>query len=139
MFHYRLEALLKLRISREDEAKLLFADQLRQHADEVAALKDLQNQLAVCYGRRNNGDDLFSTEERILFLKNAIEQQENRVAFRWKKAEQARLYFIAKKKETDILQKLKEKDHARYRKAVAKKEMKTQDDLYVMTYGREKI
>jgi flagellar biosynthesis chaperone FliJ len=128
---------LTLRRNREEEAKVAYAEQIALHQRELDHLKILQQQLAFCFTERKKLHNYALFEERIIFLRNAIEEQEKRIDYRAKKMEQARLHFLSRKRDTEILERLKERDHEGYKEKLRKKEAKENDFVYITRYRRQ--
>ena len=139
MFTFRLQALLTLKQRGEDTAKGLYAEEIKRAAHEGEVLVDLERELERCYGARNDLSQFYLTEERISFLKKEIIKQKERIAHQEKKVHEALKWFIEKKKEKEIILKLREKDEAEYKSKMKKMEFKKQDYLYTSHFGNREV
>lgn len=136
MLRFRLQSVLSLRMKKEEEAKLLYAQEVRQHQEELNHLQIIKEDLEHRYQARKHTNEIFSNEERILFLKESIENQKKRILAAEKKMILAHAVYMKKHQETQVIEKIKEKHEEREKKRARKKELKTLDSLYTMRFSK---
>jgi len=133
-FSFGLEKLLKLRIYREDEAKI-------ELGRAVGVLTDIENRIqAVGHERYKASADQFNPENTmvqirqytlyIMKLDYTKEQLLKDAARAELKVEEARAVFLEASRERKVLDKLKEKQQKEYRKEFFNNETKVLDDSF---------
>jgi len=139
MFNFRFETLLKIRKTHEDKAKQFYAERLKTHQDELNFKMNLELQLKKCYSERTQLDRFFLSEERILFLKQALVKQNERIAYSQGRLNEALAQFLEVKKKKEILEKLKEKDAMKFKRDKNKKELKHLDYIYMISHKKSEL
>ena len=143
-FHFKLEAVEKVRKSREQDAlrELAAAQRVLQAEKEhkMELISSLQESLVrreefakesvtrVVYDTEN--DFISGTKIRIQQADQAIERAQRKV-------EKAMAYYLSCRQQRRMIEKLREKAYLAYREEVRLHELKQLDDLYVMHAHRE--
>ena len=144
-FQFRLESILQLRKSEEDQLR----DQLAtlnagvaQTEAEIVRLEGVrEGHLVVIDGHRSvSSPDLEKIRHDGLYLErlNADIKTTNRLLEEQRAAADAkRAELVSKRRERRILEKLREKHRTRYLKELDRKEATLVDELSLTRYGRE--
>jgi flagellar protein FliJ len=140
-FRFRLESVLKIRKSREDEC--LRALGAAQHAYQAtlarkaALLADLGAALdrRERLGRTPVGIDAFKLEQSFIEgTKQRVAQNEQAIFRASKQVEKALRAYLTARRQTKMLETLKEKDRLEFRKEQSRIERVRQDDLTIMRH-----
>jgi len=136
-FEFRLEALLKLRKMRQEQAERELAQRLSQLRVHERRTAELEGQIADFYGEirghQGTGEIRISgliADRRYLNQLHQLRLHEQAAAARGRQlADQARRQLADRKQQTDIMKKLKERMRQRFQKEVLRREMIALDDL----------
>ncbi len=132
-FRFDLEKLLELRVYREKETEQALARAMGDLAAIEARLRELAGErVAVASGRFAPGRtaaDMRSAELYLLRLEKAKEKLLEEAAKAELAVAAAREAYVEASRDRKILDKLKEKRKAEYRKTAAVEEVKTIDDI----------
>lgn len=141
-FRFRFESVEKVRKLREDEALRALAAAQRAFQDAVSRRARLGERLRLSLERRESlggasGQAIATAPFRlendfIAGTKQRIIQAEQGILRARRGVEKALKVYLNARRQTKVIETLREKDYAEYRKAMAKKEQKDLDDLYVM-------
>lgn len=143
-FHFRFQTLLNYKQQLEDMLELRFTIALQHFQQEQARLEALQRdreqQLATLAEQQRQGAlpvaEILQTTAYLHVLHARIQEQEQRVAEAAAAAEAARQELVAMMKERKILEKLREKDHARFLRWVEKTVARVADETYLARIAR---
>jgi flagellar export protein FliJ len=140
-FRFRLENILKLRKTREDEALRSLGAAQRAYQACVAAKAKLLGELEAALLRREGlgasaiGILAFQVEQSFIDgTKQRIARSDHAILRAGKAVEKALRAYLAARKQSRMLETLREKDYREFRRVVAKREAKAQDDFTVMRY-----
>lgn len=138
-FKFRLEIVLNLRKTREQEALRLLAQSQRIYQHELAKKAKLNFELSDALVRREGlgieaiGIDAFQLEQNfIVGTKQRIIQQTQAVVRASRGVEKCLRAYLVAKRQTRTIEILREKQYKEFKKALAKREQKELDDLSVM-------
>jgi flagellar FliJ protein len=140
-FRFRLDSILKLRKSREDEALRALGAAQRAFQECVAAKAKLLGELEQsllrreALGARATSIDAFKLEQSFIDgTKQRIARSDHAILRAGKQVEKALRAYLTARKQSRMLETLREKDYQEFRKAMAKREARRQDDFTVMRY-----
>jgi len=140
-FRFRLDSILKLRKSREDEALRALGAAQRAYQACVGAKAKLLGELEEALlrrealGARPTGIDAFKLEQHFIDgTKQRIARADHAILRAGKQVEKALRAYLAARKQSRMLETLREKDYREFRKQLAKREARAQDDFTVMRY-----
>ena len=140
-FRFRLESVLKLRKTREDEAMRALGAAQRAYQACLARKAELLSELEASLlrrerlGERSIGIDVFHLEQNFINgTKQRITQSDHMIFRAGKMVEKALRAYLNARKQSRMLETLKDKDYAAYRKAQAKIEARWLDDLTIMRH-----
>jgi flagellar FliJ protein len=138
-FRFRLETVLNLRKTREEEAHRQLAQAQRIYQQELAQKAALNTILADSLARRESlgvesiGIDAFQLENNfVIGTKQRIVQQTQAVFRASRGVEKALRAYLFAKRQSRMIEILREKQFKEFKIALAKKEQKDLDDLSVM-------
>jgi flagellar export protein FliJ len=140
-FRFRFETVQKVRKSRENETLKALADAQRAFQQALSNRAQLGQRLLLSLERREsfgkNRQPLATTPFQlensfIAGTKQRIIQAEHGIQRARRGVEKALRAYLHARRQTKIIESIRDKDYAEYRKAMAKKEQKELDDLYVM-------
>lgn len=138
-FKFRLETVLNLRKTREQEALRLLAQAQRIYQQELAQKAKLNFELSDALVRREGlgieaiGIDAFQLEQNfIVGTKQRIIQQTQAVVRASRGVEKCLRAYLVAKRQSRTIEILREKQYKEFKKALAKREQKELDDLSVM-------
>jgi flagellar FliJ protein len=146
MFHFRLQTLLRLHIAerdrrRADLAKALRAEQLLRN--QQAALATEQREMSE-RGRKlklpgaANVDALLHTHRYEIVLATRLRQLAAQMAEVAAETERRRAAVVEADRQVRVLEKLRERQAAAYRKEEERREAKQFDELAILAYVRER-
>ncbi len=140
-FSFRFESVLKIRKSREDECLRALGAAQRTYQATLARKAALLADLAASLDRREKlGSEpvtvvAFQLEQSFIVGTKARVVQNDQAIFRAsKQVEKALRAYLHARRQTKMLETLKEKDRLSWRKAQAKIERVAQDDLSIMRF-----
>jgi len=140
-FRFRFETVEKVRKMREDESLRLLAQAQTVYQEALDKRAQLGERLRLSLERREglggSESPLVTTpfqleNEFIAGTKQRMIQAEHGIQRARRGVEKALRAYLHARRQTKIIESLREKDFAEYRKAMAKREQKDLDDLYVM-------
>jgi flagellar FliJ protein len=144
-FRFRLESVLKLRKSREDAALRALGFAQSAYQAELQTKAKMQADLSASYERRARTTDqifgmtAYGLEEQFIKGQNyRLLRQEHAIGRAARGVEKALRSYLQAKRQTRMIEVLREKDHAEWKKQVAKREQKEMDELTVMRYRMRK-
>jgi flagellar export protein FliJ len=140
-FRFRLENILKLRKAREDEALRALGAAQRAYQECLSRKAGLLNELEQALLRRERlgeravGIDAFQLEQSFIEgTKQWITRADHAIMRASKLVAKALRAYLDARKQLRMLETLKEKDQAAFRKEQAKLEAKRLDDFTVMRH-----
>jgi flagellar FliJ protein len=140
-FRFRLESVLKLRKTREEESLRALGSAQRAYQACLALKGSLLSQLEAALVRREKlGERAISVEafqleqSYIDGTKQRIIRADHQIFRASKQVEKALRAYLNARKQSRMLETLKEKDYAAFRKEQAKLEARWMDDLTVMRF-----
>lgn len=138
-FKFKLETVLNLRRKREEDALRALAQSQRVYQHELSKKSKLVSDLSEALIRRENlgidaiGIDAFQLEQSFITgTKQRIIQQDQALVRASRGVEKALRAYLYSKRQTRMIEILREKQFKEFRKALAKKEQKELDELSVM-------
>ncbi|MCM2277237.1 MAG: flagellar export protein FliJ [Oligoflexia bacterium] len=138
-FRFKLETVLKQRKTREEDCLRALGAAQRAYQEQLNRRARLLEDLAVAHRRRESlgrepvGAVAFKLEDDfIVGTQQRIVQQEQAIFRASKAVAKALRGYLDARKASRMLELLREKEYAEYRKARAKWEQKQLDDLVVM-------
>ncbi len=136
MFRFRFETLLSQRRNAEERLQKELLDARRALAAEQAALSQKKASLRKCaqemrrrQARRFRPADLLLYAPYLERLRQEIDAQQKRVTAADRNVNRTRLALVEAMKKRKILDRLKERQHAAYRKEMARLERKFIDEV----------
>jgi flagellar export protein FliJ len=144
MFHFRLETLLRLRLAERDQrradlAKAIRAEQMLRGEDEALVR---QQSLAAARGRQLKSpgaadvDSLLQTHRFEVVLASQRRLLATQIAQVQAEAERRRLALVEADRQVRVLEKVRERQAAAYRKEAERREIKQFDETAILGYGR---
>lgn len=149
-FDFKLKSVEKVRKSRENDALKVLADAQRalSAAKEIklALLRDLENALIKREGlgrEEPEGEpvtqaDFKIMDDFILGTKQRIERADHSIQKAERGVEKALRAYLFARRQTRMMEMLREKEYLKYRKERARLEGRNQDDLYIMRFRMDK-
>ena len=138
-FQFRFETIERVRKTRENEALRVLGDAQAAHRIAVAQKSQLQNDLAFSLERREKlGSEPITAlpfqleTEYIAGTKQRILQADQGIFRAMKGVEKALRAYLYARKQTRMIEILREKDFVEFKKARIKYENNALSDLYVM-------
>jgi flagellar protein FliJ len=136
-FEFRLEPLLKLRKMRQEQAERDLAQRLSQVIGHRRQVEQIERQILGCYqeirDRHTLGEiritGLIADRRYLNHLHQLRHHELAALAKSQQLADQARRQLAEKKKQTDIMKKLKERMNERFRTEQNRRETRELDDL----------
>ncbi|MBN1345966.1 MAG: flagellar export protein FliJ [Phycisphaerae bacterium] len=145
-FKFRLETVLKIRKQREDAAKRVVAERLRQVAavqDETAALQRQMDQEIAGFRQSHSAGRIDITVTRrhrhwLIHLDQGILMAHGRLAELHRALAGDRAILTEARKQVRILEKLEERQRERYRQELTRDEARENDEIGNALYLRQK-
>ena len=137
-FQFRLQTVLQYRRQLEEQALARFQEALSQERDAERTLRELyDNLLDVCRAGLTGSDAPFrlSRDEFKRQLSVLISHQNKLLESLKKGTLERRKEYLEAKKESRILERLREKSWVAYQKDVERQEQQEMDELYLMKIG----
>ena len=138
-FKFKLETVLQLRRTREEEALRALAQAQRIYQAELAKKAKLLFDLSEALNRRESlgivaiGIDAFQLEQNFIGgTKQRIVQQNQALVRASRGVEKSLRAYLFTKRQTRTIEILREKQYKEFRKALSKREQKELDELSVM-------
>lgn len=138
-FKFRLATVLSHRQRLEDEALRVLAQSQRKYQEDLAKKAQLLSDLSSALNRRETlgidpiGIREFQLEQlNITGIKQRIIQQDQALVRASRAVEKSLRAYLAAKRQTRTIERLREKDLAEFKRALNKKEQKELDELTVM-------
>jgi flagellar export protein FliJ len=138
-FNFKLSIVLEVRKNQENEALRVLANAQNVYQREIERKASLMSQLQNALQRR---EELASTpttitsfqleQNNIICAKQRILQAEQAIFRATKELEKARRNYINARRQSSIMETLRDREHRKYRQEVSKKEQKAMDELTVM-------
>ena len=145
-YHYKLETLLTVRRSFEEQAQQKLAHELfvlENHTKYLAELEEQRLDLFAALEERKKetmSAAMFSFYVEAIHMKNRqIAFQHNAVLSQQEMIETVRRDLLAKVKARKVVERLKEKDFLAWKQEVIRKEQLDSDEQAVMRFGREGV
>lgn len=143
-YQFRLESVLSLRRTLEEQAQLKLAREqailqrhIRRHEELVTARQAMIHEL----DQKLRGDMTASVYFIYLnSLRNAaaeLKKQENVIASQRKVVERERDELVVRMRSRKVLEKYRERDHSSYLQTEGRKEQSEYDELAVLRHGRD--
>ena len=143
-YHYKLETLLTVRRSFEEQAQQKLAHELfvlENHKKYLAELEEQRLDLFAVFEERKKktiSAAMFSFYVEAIHLKNRqIAFQHTAILAQQEMIETVRRDLLAKVKARKVVERLKEKDFLAWKEELARKEQVESDEQAVMRFGRE--
>ncbi len=134
-FVFRLEALLKIRRMKEDEAKQAVTEAIHRYLVEEKKLRELIAKKEDCcnqFKRKQNDIQTIETLKNYLFyidkISEDVESQKIMLQIADKEKKNALKILVEASRERDLLDKLKEKQYDEYRNEILKQEQDLLDE-----------
>lgn len=134
-FVFRLEALLKIRRMKEDEAKQAVTEAIHRYLVEEKKLRELITKKEDCcnqFKRKQNDIQTIETLKNYLFyidkISEDVESQKIMLQIADKEKKNALKILVEASRERDLLDKLKEKQYDEYRNEILKQEQDLLDE-----------
>lgn len=142
-FRFRFSAVERVRKIREDEALRALGIAQRQLQAEIARREELSRALGQALERRERLGLDFSVpgtffrmeNDYITGQKQRIIQQEQAISRARRGREKAMRGYLLARRQTRVIERLRERDLEEFRREQSKKEQKTLDDLTSMRFG----
>jgi flagellar export protein FliJ len=139
-FVFKFAAILKLREQRQEEAFRALAAAQRAYQMELARKSKLEQDLRDSLDRREKHGSLgaidisvFHLEEKfIIGTKQRIAQAEHAIFRARKNVERALRGFLLARRQTRIMEVLREEAFAEFKRSMVKKELREMDELSIM-------
>lgn len=140
-FHFKLEKILEYRRQVEDQAKLALAKAQQAAQEQTSLLARLASELQQCLHELSRTKQLTQADlwlwsgykDRLVADKNSAEQT---LAKLESLAEACRQELVSKSMERKLLEKLREKQAAKYEQDAQQREQKEFDETATLRYGR---
>jgi flagellar export protein FliJ len=144
-FKFKFAAVLRVRESREENALRTLGLAQQAYQAELAVKADLLSQLKNSLERREAlgieaiGIDSFQLEQIFITgTKQRIVRQDQAIMRASRTVEKSLRAYLVARKETRMIEGLREKELKDFKKAAAKKEQKDLDELSSMRFGQKK-
>lgn len=142
-FKFRLEAMLKLRHHRQQEKERVVGERTRDMLEVQNRLTQIDRQInqqyttvrQSCQSQAINIDELVGNRVYLNHLHAAKMTRSRELAAAQTRVEQAKRDLAEAKKQTDIMEKLKEHARERFNKEQAKRETVLLDDMTSAKYA----
>lgn len=138
-FRFRLQSLLEIRKAREEKALAQLgaaqrglAQALQIKSERMSALDQALLKREALSEKTTIANDHALAHQYILGLKQQIVQQNAAISRAHKEVERALRNYLAAKRSTLAIDKLRERDLAEFKKLISKQEQREQDDFSVM-------
>ena len=142
-YHFRLETLLDYRLTMEEQAQHRLAKELaalENHKRRLEELGAIRSRLIQEVEERKQRGIMASLYlfymEAIRYKDIEITMQRNTIEAQKKVVVDARLNMVEKKKEREVVEKVKEKDYQAYIQEELKKELHENDEQVLLRFGR---
>jgi len=138
-FRFKFESVFKIRQTREEEVLRALGAAQRAYQEELAEKQQILSELDQSLKRREKlGSETvtinsFQIEQNFITgTKQRIIRQDQAIVRASRTVEKALRAYLFARRQTRMIEILREKDFAEFKKAVAKKEQKELDELSVM-------
>lgn len=145
-FKFKFEAVLKVRESREENALRTLGQAQQAYQIELGVKADLLSKLKNALERREAlgieaiGIDSFQLEQIFITgTKQRIVRQDQAIMRASRTVEKALRAYMITRKETRMIEVLREKEFTEFKKAMKKKEQKELDELSSMRFGQKLV
>lgn len=138
-FRFRLDVLLKIARSQEDEAKkelALWQNRKREAEEQLFALETKEESTIREKAAQKKIQEILLYEGYLYRLREEIKRKKEEILFFTAKAERALDILMEKMKKRKILEKLKEKKREQYLWEQEMQEQKELDEIATKIYGR---
>jgi flagellar FliJ protein len=142
-FRFRFTAVERVRKIREDEALRAFGAAQQILGGAISRKEQLQTELADAMLRRERlgvsvsvPASLFALEtDYIMGHRQRLVQQEQAITRARRGVEKALRAYLLARRQTRIIERLRERDHEEFRREMSKREQKVLDDQTSMRFG----
>jgi flagellar export protein FliJ len=138
-FRFKFESVLKIRQTREEEVLRALGAAQRSYQEELSEKSKILSELDEAFKRREKlGSEAvtinaFQIEQNyITGTKQRIIRQDQAIVRASRSVEKALRAYLFARRQTRMIEILREKDFVEFKKAVAKKEQKELDELSAM-------
>jgi flagellar protein FliJ len=146
-FRFRLDTVLKVRKQREDVCRRAVADRLRQIAAVQAEIGSLQHQIGEEIGAfrqvhsvgRLDMTQIVRQRHWLIHLHQGVLMAQASLGDLHKKLEEDRRVLVEARKQTRVLEKLKERQIERHQKETARAEAIENDEIGNVLYARQMV
>lgn len=147
-FRFRLDSVFSLRKSREDAALRALGAAQTAYQAELRVKAKMFEDLAASYERRANYTDqsvgvtAYSLEEEFMIgQRYRIARQDQAILRAGRNVEKTLRAYLLARRQTRMIEVIREKDFAEWKKQIAKREQREMDELTVMRYrlGRKDV
>jgi flagellar FliJ protein len=144
-FKFKFAAVLKVRESREENALRTLGQAQQAYQAELAIKAELLSKLKSSLERRESlgieaiGIDSFQLEQIFITgTKQRIVRQDQAIMRASRTVEKSLRAYLAARKETRMIEVIREKDLKEFKKSQAKKQQKELDELSSMRFGQKR-
>lgn len=142
-FRFRFTAVERVRKIREDEALRVFGRAQQALGDAISRKEVLQAELADAMLRFERLGSSISVPASLFALetdfivgnRQRLVQQEQAISRARRTVEKALRAYLLARRQTRIIEKLRERDHEEFRREMSKREQKVLDDQTSMRFG----
>jgi len=148
-FRFRFEALFKQRKAKEEQALNSLGEAQRFYQSEIEHKNTLMRALGAGIARKEmlgdagrvySGTSDFQLEQDfIVGTKQRIIQAETAIARAKKGVEKCLRHFLLARRNTRVIENLKEREFEEFKKQMAKREARELDELITMRYAHEVV
>jgi flagellar FliJ protein len=143
-FKFKFAAVLRVRQNREENALRVLGNAQRAYQAELAVKASLLSDLEKSLERREAlgveaiGIRSFQLEQDFITgTKQRVTRQDQAIVRASRTVEKSLRLYLTARKETKMLEVLREKDFSEFKRVVAKKEQKELDELSAMRFGKK--
>lgn len=141
-FRFRLESVLRVRTLRQEEALRALGEAQRRYQAEMNEKARLQGELLRAFEAREGiatqamtSVDLSLAHDYVVGGKHRIIRQEQAIFRAQKGVEKALRAYLQCRRQTRMIETLREKDYAEFKKERAKREQKLLDEFTIQRHG----